>query len=495
MRDLLQICIACLVRRCGGNRAEAPRFLEDMARPFPIAAIGRGALLAAAISLVMVPAPADARRAKQAVQEPVRTAPTLADAIRAEVVDRGIADFYAARQYRPLWLTPDGTPGVGALAFLQLAHTSEIDRVSGTAIQLPELQAAIERLDTDPSLASIAHAETALSRSYAAYVRATLTAPSSAMVYEHEVLKARVPDTRGALEEAARADALDRYVNGLAWMHPLYAPVRQALVALPEGALGERQRLATNLERIRGIPVAPARRYVLVDAATATLWMYEGTRAVDSMRVVVGKFDTQTPMMAGYIRFAILNPYWNVPPDLVRKRIAPNVLRGGAAYLRNARYEVLSDWGADAQVIDPVTIDWKKAAAGQVEVRVRQLPGKSNFMGKVKYEFPNQLGIYLHDTPDKNLMLKDVRQLSNGCIRLEDADRLGRWLMQAPLPAVAETVEQRIDLPEVVPVYVTYLTASAQQSGQIALGPDPYRRDVAVPVPPTSTAEIVAARR
>ena len=109
-------------------------------------------------------------------------------------------------------------------------------------------------------------------------------------------------------------------------------------------------------------------------------------------------------------------------------------------------------------------------------LRVRQLPGPVNFMGKVKFEFPNDFGIYLHDTPDKELMLKDDRQLSSGCIRLEDAARFGRWLLRKPLVWKDRRPEQRVDLAEVVPIYITYLTAMPEQ-GRVALRADTYGRD------------------
>lgn len=97
-------------------------------------------------------------------------------------------------------------------------------------------------------------------------------------------------------------------------------------------------------------------------------------------------------------------------------------------------------------------------------------------MGGVKFEFPNELGIYLHDTPAKDLMARKVRQLSSGCIRLEDAPRLGRWLLNGTLPGQAGTAEQRVNLPEAVPIFVTYLTARIVD-GRLALNDDPYRRD------------------
>jgi len=160
----------------------------------------------------------------------------------------------------------------------------------------------------------------------------------------------------------------------------------------------------------------------------------------------------------------------------VRANIASNVLAKGIGYLRNGGYEVLGDWGDSPQRLDPATVDWHAVADGTRDLRVRQLPGKDNFMGRVKFMFPNNLGIFLHDTPDKALMLKDQRQFSSGCVRLEDASRLGRWLLRRPLPARVKQAELRVDLDEPVPVYITYLTA-VPDAGGIAFRSDPYGRD------------------
>jgi murein L,D-transpeptidase YcbB/YkuD len=229
-----------------------------------------------------------------------------------------------------------------------------------------------------------------------------------------------------------------------------------------------------TLARIRGIP--RSQRQIIVDVANAKLWMYEDGRPVDSMRVVVGKATDQTPFLAGYLRYAILNPYWNVPPGMVEKNIAPNVLRRGPAYLRDGGYQALSDWSDNPTVLDPGKVDWSAVARGKLDLHVRQLPRVGNAMGEVKYEFPNPYGIYLHDTPEKGLMDKDARQFSHGCIRLEDAERLGRWLMGAQLQRETDKAEAKIDLPRPVPIYLTYLSAYPEQ-GHVAVGPDPYGLD------------------
>lgn len=235
-------------------------------------------------------------------------------------------------------------------------------------------------------------------------------------------------------------------------------------------------RLKLNLDRARLLPAEDKGRYILVDAAAARLWLYENGRVRDTMRVVVGRPSEPTPMLAGLIRFAVLNPYWNVPPDLVRRRIAPNVLKQGVSYLDAQKYEVLSDWTDEAQVVDPSTIDWAAVAAGREEVRVRQLPGPDNMMGSIKFMFPNDFGVYLHDTPEKSLFSQNNRMQSSGCVRLEDATRLARWLFGKTPRAASAEPEQAVELPRPVPVYITYLTAALEGNG-LAFRQDVYGRD------------------
>ena len=181
-------------------------------------------------------------------------------------------------------------------------------------------------------------------------------------------------------------------------------------------------------------------------------------------------------MMAAMVRFASLNPYWNVPPDLAAERIAPNVVKEGLGYLRSRGYEVLSDWGDNPSVIDPSTVDWQAVADGTAEVRVRQLPGPHNAMGRMKFMFPNEFGIYLHDTPEKELLSEASRLYSGGCVRLEDAARLGKWLFGEPLHASSKDPELPVHLHQPVPVVITYLTAVPSGSS-IVYFDDIYGRD------------------
>ncbi|APL93798.1 murein L,D-transpeptidase [Sphingobium indicum] len=231
--------------------------------------------------------------------------------------------------------------------------------------------------------------------------------------------------------------------------------------------------IALNLERARLLP-GPQVRHVVVDAASARLWYFSKGAQDGTMKVVVGAKESQTPMMAGMVRYATLNPYWNVPSDLVERKLAPRMLNG--ASLTKLRYEALSDWSANARKLDPAAVDWRAVADGRTELRVRQLPGGDNAMGKVKFMFPNDLGIYLHDTPSRDLLAKPARQFSNGCVRLEDAQRLGRWFFGKPLKPASDKPEQHVPLPQPVPVYLTYLTAVPLGDG-VRFLPDVYGRD------------------
>ena len=203
-------------------------------------------------------------------------------------------------------------------------------------------------------------------------------------------------------------------------------------------------------------------RYVLVDAASARLYMMEDGRVRGSMRVIVGKPTASTPALSSVLYYATINPYWNVPPDLAQKIIAPRVLKDGVTYLTDRGYEVVTSF-ANAEVLSPETVDWQAVADGKAVVRVRQRPGPANSMGHMKFNLANADGIYLHDTPNKDLFAKDDRNLSNGCVRLEDAPRLARWLLGSDPALESAAPEQHVPIPTGgVPVTIAYLDSGAQ---------------------------------
>jgi L,D-transpeptidase YcbB len=415
----------------------------------------RLSLCAMALAMAAVPASAG----------PLTSAAALAQPLGGQ----SVADFYAARDHRPLWLQ-DGS-GAAATALIDLLRTADADGLDPSRYPVGELSRSL-RSAWGGSPAQVRRADRLLSEAFVAYVRDLKRTPQVAIVWVDPALKPKAPNPRALLDAAAKAPDLERWVADMRFMNPIYAGLRHA-IARGEG--GDPHLLRLNLERARALPSGPG-RFILVNATAQRLTMYENGEPVDSMKVVVGKAKNPTPMMAAYVRFAALNPYWYVPPDLAAERIAPNVLKDGLHYLQRQGYQVMSDWADSGSVIDPETIDWQAVADGSKQVNIRQLPGPYNAMGQMKFMFPNDEGIYLHDTPQKELLTEASRLFSGGCVRLEDAPRLGRWLFGEPLRSESKQAELTRSLPRPVPLFITYLTVMPSGT-ELATFPDIYGRD------------------
>ena len=397
------------------------------------------------------------------------------------------ARFYAASKNAPIWFRSGQAEAAPEL--INILRRSTIEGFTRGPQLATEVEAALARAQTGDA-AALLESDKVLSRAWVAYVQA-ISAPTPGMLYGEKWVTPVVPTTFAVLAKALRAPSLADHIKSVSAVNPIYAALRETALkeaALPNG--GDAARYAANLERARSIPATG--KFVLVDAATARLWMYENGQPVDSMKVIVGdqkKLGLPTPMIASVIWYATFNPYWHVPDHLAKKTIAPNVIKQGESYLKKNGYEVVTDWNA-TQILPASSIDWKAVAAGTVHVKIRQLPGKTNSMGKLKFNFANPEGIYLHDTPNKVLFAQSNRALSNGCIRLEDAQRLGRWLLGRDAVAPSSAPEQHVQLAQGVPVYVTYLTAQPH-IGEVALSRDIYGWDARSPV--TTAAAMQAA--
>jgi L,D-transpeptidase YcbB len=285
-----------------------------------------------------------------------------------------------------------------------------------------------------------------------------------------------LPAGGGYDEGLAQAVSAYQTVHGLGTPDGIAG--KATIASLNRGSIYYARRIAINMERAYRLPQTRAfDRYVVVDSGAAEAFLFDRDRVADRMRIVVGSPKTKTPMMAVLMRTARVNPYWNVPPELIRSLTAKRIGEQGLSYLKDFHYEVLSDWTANGRVVDPKTVNWKAIASGKREptILVRQLPGPWNSMGNMKFEMPNDYGIYLHDTPHKELFAEDDRWLSNGCVRLEDYRRFASWVF-GDVPQATSQYEQRFVLPRPVPVYMTYLTVVPTGNG-VLFRPDPYGFD------------------
>ena len=390
--------------------------------------------------------------------------------------------FYAARKDALLWMSNREAQ----TALIQLLRDAPIDGFTRGPAVATQIEAAIAAAQTG-NAAAASSADRLMSQALVDYVQSLYT-PVPGMTYGDNWVRPKVPSGETILALAARAPSLATHMNEVWNLNPVYAQLRKAAVEeakLPNG--GQSARLALNLARARFKP--PSNKFVLVDIATARLWMYENGVPVDSMKVVVGKNQVdpksgaslRTPMLAGVMYYTIFNPYWHVPDHLVRLNIAPAVAKLGPNALKGNKYEVVDSWSNNPTIVDPATVDWKAVAAGTAHALLRQKPTGANSMGKMKFPFDNGLGIYLHDTPHKEYFAKADRTLSNGCIRLERAADFGSWMMGRPARPEATTAELTVPFPQGVPIYVTSLTA-VPDTDKIAYGKDVYGWDARSPM-------------
>ncbi len=385
-----------------------------------------------------------------------------------------VADFYASRQGRLLWFRQAGQQ---ADLLFELLNTAAIDGLDRRRYRVTSLDRAIRAARTGRPEAA-RRADLLLSQALVDYVQdLRRPGPDIGIIYVDPELRPKPPSPRAILAEAAAAPSLEGHIATMGWMHPLYGQIRTGLMTGRNLPRDHYQRLQLSLERARELP--PARvRHVLVNIPAQQLFMYHDGEVADSMRVVVGKPKYPTPMMSAIIRYAALNPYWNVPADLAAERVAPNVLKSGLSYLRTQGYQLLAPSATGYEVIDPATVDWAAVANGTSQVYLRQLPGPANAMGRMKFMFPNAQGVYLHDTPDRKLLNEASRLFSGGCVRLEHAPKLGQWLFGSPLRPDGAGPEQKVPLNNPTPVYLTYLTAVPSGS-DFAFYDDIYGRDAA----------------
>ncbi len=257
------------------------------------------------------------------------------------------------------------------------------------------------------------------------------------------------------------------------------------LAALNVPAWDRVRQIEVNLERWRWLPLELGERFAVVNIANFQLYVVEGEDVVLDMRVVVGKDYRRTPVFSDEIRYLVFAPYWNVPRSIAVKDMLPKI-RKDVTYLEKERFTVLTGWGPDTEEVEPRMVDWDAMTQENLPYRFRQEPGTNNALGRVKFMFPNEFSVYLHDTPAKALFSRNVRTFSSGCIRVERPVQLAEYLLAGDpswtrediLTAMDGDAEKTVRLPEPVPVHILYWTAWADEDGSVQFRNDIYERDI-----------------
>lgn len=239
------------------------------------------------------------------------------------------------------------------------------------------------------------------------------------------------------------------------------------------------KQMIVNLERLRWIPITMENNYLIVNIPEYKLHIIENKKLLWNANVVVGKEAKRTTIFRGNISRIILNPYWNVPNSIINEEILPKLKRN-RNYLDANNMEVVSG----EQVIDAAQIDWSKYPKN-IPYMIRQKPGLDNSLGKMKFLFPNNYNIYLHDTPAKELFTQGRRDFSHGCIRVENPKKLALYLLRKNTSWNPEKVDQvlktsketGIAVKPNVPVYIVYFTAWVDSNNNLNFRNDIYNLD------------------
>lgn len=298
----------------------------------------------------------------------------------------------------------------------------------------------------------------------------------------------RVTETDADVFDADLAQALKAFQrdNGISPTGTLGPQTLERLNAGLEpaatGSIGEDKALVAdliaNMERWRWLPRDLGRQHVFVNVADFSLVVSRDGKIAHKARTIVGKVEPerQTPIFSEMMDHIVVNPYWNVPPNIVRKEMMSKIVSTGGGSVASGAWEVY----VGNRQVDPRSVDWASTSPGAVSIR--QKPGPSNALGNIKFMFPNNHSVYIHDTSSRGLFARDFRAMSHGCVRVHEPFEFANALLAEEPNVSGEGLrkmvgnggERYIRLASPIPVHITYFTRFTDADGTLVSRPDIY---------------------
>lgn len=257
---------------------------------------------------------------------------------------------------------------------------------------------------------------------------------------------------------------------------------KTTIMALNVPASSRLRQLRLNLARLQALGASKAPKYILVNIPAAQLEAVENDQVVSRHAGVVGKIERQTPILTSYVAKVSFNPYWTVPPTVLRQDLVPKARE----YAKNGK-DILESYHMTAfdpsgRKVSGRDINWDSEQI--YNYMFRQDPWEDNSMGFVKIHFPNKYSVFMHDTPSKSLFGRNFRADSSGCVRVQNVEQLVAWLLRdegwtmekvAEIKRTAETLD--VAPKKHIPVMLAYITAWATPDGEIQFRRDVYGND------------------
>jgi murein L,D-transpeptidase YcbB/YkuD len=275
---------------------------------------------------------------------------------------------------------------------------------------------------------------------------------------------------RGAVMHFQERHGLERDgLVGQRTLHAMNVPVEQRV-----------RQIRLNLERASRLDAESSLSLVLINIPSFQLTLFRGGEPAWSSRVVVGEANTETPQFEAYMTHAVLNPDWTVPRTIAIEELLPKIQQD-AGFLQRGGYDVFNN---DGKPLDPSNIEWKTLDRNNFPLTIVQRPGPLNELGRIKFMFPNEHGVCMHDTPKKYLFARSSRDFSHGCVRLQDPLELGvhvlaaeGWTQAMITRQIESGTTRTVVLEDPLRVLLTYLTVDVAADDTVYFYPDIYSRD------------------
>jgi L,D-transpeptidase YcbB len=395
--------------------------------------------------------------------------------------------FYSGRKEPTLWVAAEGYSTKGQAVYDELKKADDWG-LESAAFDLPQpnanVVAAQERADAEVRL-GLAILQ------YARFARGGRANPSD--IDKDFDQKPVLPDPKVILSAAAAAEAPDAYLRSLHPKHEQFERLQKALVearAKPDAKPEDIQRLVLNMERWRWLPEDLGPLYVWVNVPEYEVHVVKDGKDIHSEKVLVGKPVYATPVFSAKMETIVFNPEWTVPPTIVKEdllpklRKKPGLFESSTANLEVLRVQKLKVRYKDRPV-DPSKIDWSRV--NMKLISFVQPAGPDNALGKVKFLYPNEHAVYMHDTIKRKLFDKEVRAEGHHCPRVANPEKFAEILLKEDKnwgeaqikEALAKGHDNKVDLDKPIPVHTTYFTAMVDENGKVETFADIYKLDAA----------------
>ena len=254
--------------------------------------------------------------------------------------------------------------------------------------------------------------------------------------------------------------------------------------ALAETARHKYVRLRLSIARLKWLKRDSDRYHIVANIPSFTITVYDGWNVMERMRVVTGRKGHETPIFYGKVKRIVLNPYWRIPPSIIRHETLPKLKRD-PGYTKKKHIEIHTGYSEHSPEVNPYKVNWHKYGKRLPPYKFMQSPGKHNALGKVKFLFPNKYSVYMHDTPEKALFARDIRAFSHGCVRLHRPFDMLKTFSEID-PKIDYDKAQKIlktnkktpiRLSRYVPIDIIYISAWVYENGEVQFRDDIYGYD------------------